>query len=669
MLPIEKLLIQEPPIGARWTIQNAPLADENARVGGVALRTSAQSLGGGDTLLPDDCLMLGESQSASVLRVNATACTAETAGKLVPFGSVYALGFSTDERVLGAATRARFNHGALVVPSSVEVFLVQQDRIRSTNYTIFESSGVQALGFLDDLLLLACGDGSIKLFPFMEKTHEPRRTVQAHEGAVVSLIRAGRTIATLGADGVVKIWDPADWTTLQQADPIALPNHAAMILLAYDPTRERVLWGDGSGTIHTLDVNNGKRTSNRIHEGDVVAVAYHPDTDQVVTAGLHDNTLNLLEPGTHEIQTTRRTTDGLLGLVPLTNGLLACIGPTCVSFLRLPSLRPIGTSIHVKARSWAGPSPALHATKKLRERKKQIELLCIEIDDLIKQREFEQAEQRFQQAWDHDLVEFPVMNLLARLYRYQGRYVDELSTLSEIRDKEGDSLSLGFRYVEAANLQRIGEPTRAAMLFRSLGQFEDASEQALACERDPRYERDSFVRSDLTNTLERVPDEIRKDGLLTQAFTTPTAIVASVPKPMSVAVSIDDITRALDARSREYASGPWTIWTERRDLYDGEVCRPVKWLRIRRERDGHAAASLEAGFTIEVSAVGTTSRGFLLFVPGTPSSDIQEWNERMRARWRELSSDADEREWFRQVYRLVTSVLARLQNRRRATRQ
>jgi len=214
-------------------------------------------------------------------------------------GVVVAAGFVV---VLAAFAATMFVHSRKLA--------IERDQLRQTNRALQIGEARQALGarnyavaedglwrvYLDDTIgqpQAATGlDGTAGpidaywgLWEFY--SHQPcLRTWQAHSSAVAGAASPdGRTLATLGRDGPLSIWDLESGQLLESATLPAAPNGRCSP--TFLPNGRQMVWGDLDGFIHLWNLDERRFDAEvKVHDRQIARLSVSPDGSAMIVSGL-----------------------------------------------------------------------------------------------------------------------------------------------------------------------------------------------------------------------------------------------------------------------------------------------------------------------------------------------------------------------------------------------
>ncbi|WP_437817181.1 HEAT repeat domain-containing protein [Sorangium sp. So ce1078] len=157
---------------------------------------------------------------------------------------------------------------------------------------------VLGLAFAGDLLAAACSDGALRL---VAGGATEARAVDAHPGGATAVAAApgGARLATVGADGALRIWRVGEGAGSPAPAPGAAAEIASFALsaaplraVAFDPAGEMVAAAGDDGVVRVITLSTGARRDMPGHDGPVAALAFTPRDGRLASGG-DDGTVRL----------------------------------------------------------------------------------------------------------------------------------------------------------------------------------------------------------------------------------------------------------------------------------------------------------------------------------------------------------------------------------------
>jgi WD40 repeat protein len=137
-------------------------------------------------------------------------------------------------------------------------------------------------------------DGTIRLWD--PATLRQRSVLRGHQGAVraVAFAPDGRTLATTGDDGTIRLWDPADGKERLQRTG----HEGGAGCLAYSPDGRRLASGGRDKTIRIWDIAAGRELANHSRDAEIAALTFLGDGETLAGTDLDPGTgVELWTPG------------------------------------------------------------------------------------------------------------------------------------------------------------------------------------------------------------------------------------------------------------------------------------------------------------------------------------------------------------------------------------
>ncbi|MEG4632387.1 TIR domain-containing protein [Microcoleus sp. AR_TQ3_B6] len=121
-----------------------------------------------------------------------------------------------------------------------------------------------------------------------------RNLLTANTEAVNSLALSpdGKTLASAGDDGRIRLWNTSGYPTHQQLDPLPKGLKTALHSVAFSPEGKTIVSGDDKGTIRLWDISGKLIKVFKGHQGNVWSIRFSPDGLTIVSSG-EDGTIRL----------------------------------------------------------------------------------------------------------------------------------------------------------------------------------------------------------------------------------------------------------------------------------------------------------------------------------------------------------------------------------------
>lgn len=220
--------------------------------------------------------------------------------------SVYALAISPNGTRIAAGTKA-----GLLRVHTLSDFQVPENS--PPLFEVFHPPAVISLAFCTDDILVSGGlDGNIKAWSVPEK-HQLVE-FSAHSDGVFALRQIGSLVlASIGGDGVLRVWDMDSVEKKYESDSFVLPRIRALTSLDYNFDTGLLVHPSRSGDLHIYDaLNDFKKHIISAHEGDFGALAY--GNDYLVTAGSQDAVIKLWSTSMDNLITNTSAPAGVLAV-------------------------------------------------------------------------------------------------------------------------------------------------------------------------------------------------------------------------------------------------------------------------------------------------------------------------------------------------------------------
>ena len=245
--------------------------------------------------------------------------------------AVFSVAISTDGNYMAAG----FQNGLIRVWSLPGMDILQPP---PSPFEIYHSlSPVTALTFLtDDLLLSAASSGKLRITSVSEAKHVAQ--IDAHQGSICSVVSLGsRVVASLGVDGILKIWDMDSFCCEYQKPGFLFPREARFVFpsLTFSEETGHLCCPSRDGRLHLFDLHSlCRHEAFDAHQGSFYAVA--ACGNYLVTGGFKDQFIKLWDLKKKVLISEFDTQASVIKLCPLGTKKIAAI---CSNSKKIGSIR------------------------------------------------------------------------------------------------------------------------------------------------------------------------------------------------------------------------------------------------------------------------------------------------------------------------------------------
>jgi len=652
------------------------------------------------TLDPETVFVGGGSNQPSVFEIRldnespATRIVGDFNDYQVKVG-VYALALSSDCRLLAAGTRPAYDEGnrKIVLPSRVKVWNLEAPRHPNTglaqifnNQEFFLSGeenppGLISLAFLDDgRLILGLDDGSIEVRR-LDLASDPPIRYQIHSGPVCALVSiGGSSVVSYGLDGNVCLWE-ADQGSLIQNNQFCSPSEIGFSTLAtliFVEDENKLLFGCSNGHVHWVDSKTLLGCATNVHEKQSSAVTWLPDQRRIVSGGLMDHKLCILDHHGSLMQDSISVGAGVIGLLPLLGGKVGVVemkqGVTLWD-VDSPGSR-LGKAHSIDARSYVGyPINIAYQFQRSLAKQRRSALLD-EAKSEISAGHTEKAIALLQQLESLD-ADGETALLRAELCRQQGLLLDELRIWLSMEEWLAGDPSPELSYLKGELLYLLNEPALARAAFEGAKDFSDVEKQIEKCVRHLLYgvNTERVIRADLSSEGQ-VLSEIEKYSLLERPFNSSLVLFSYAPHTVPKGISLENLVDELfgqntDGLNPETNDPTWDINYENVRILEHDGIREVPVLLV--QLLGAEEAFEYVRYILEFREVAHERKEIhrAIFVP--PSRKDEEsvlvYNERVAIAWRTAWEASEGRTWLEATIKKTKIIIGQMVNVLKAQRR
>ncbi|MFC1761008.1 WD40 repeat domain-containing protein [Planctomycetota bacterium] len=514
------------------------------------------------------------------------------------------------------------------------------------HFEVYDRPSVDCLAFSTENILASGGKkGIIKLWSLVEKEQVGQMT--AHEGGVLALCAIGSLLlASLGADGRMRIWDLDTLRCVHETEVLPLPKLAAVTRLDYNPTTGLLMHPSRTGHVYIYDVeHNFTKITVKAHEGDFVAVC--SGQKGVITGGLDDRKLCLWSTDMQQMISSCMASAGILvavwaGTEHIVTGLR---NGSLMTWLVQEDQLSVVQTYSLDVRSCIGLPAKAIAEKAVLEENQWRDAKVAEARRLIPPSDPASIQQftSIIEGLNSRGLSLEASLLLAEAANQMERPLWELELRFKQIEALGDSeMSLPCRYALAGLLETVNEHRMAISHFERIveiqSDYKDTKVRIDSLKKHPLVKGydNNLVRADIA-PIEILPQEIEKYRILNKKFNQ--RVVYSEGKTVPVAPNatvkevFDCVRNALMNSGNSYAR----ISLQQVTLLQRNRLRKAQWIYIT-----HQNTDLSLAFGLEVSASTATMQftGYAVFTPdriGTSETgSISDYNQLVAEAWDRL---------------------------------
>lgn len=575
--------------------------------------------------------------------------------------NVFSVAISTDGNYLAAG----FQNGLIRVWPLRGLDILQPPPFL---FEIYHSlSPVTALTFLtDDLLLSAASSGKLRITSVSEAKHVGQ--IDANQGPIGCIVSLGsRIVASLGVDGILKIWDMDSFRCVYQKPGFHFQREARFVFpsLAFSEETGHLCCPSRDGRLHLFDLHSQSLCSHEAfdaHKGSFYAVA--ACGKYLATGGYKDQFVRLWDLKGKALVSEFDAQTSVIELCPLGTKKIVAI---CSSSKKTGSIRQF-TVPDLKQKifkgngsfhSMAAFSPELCERLLLEQAAKKKDQLLTEARSLLQYPE--KMGPSLQALADLGFEDDAIL-LQAESAGKRNKPLHELKYLRQIAERipaSPETLPL-FRRL-AALFEHCCEPGLAVDVLERIAGIDGGCEKDIQMLRmHPLFNLDptTTIRSDLAHpTL--LAQEIEKNDILKQLFRWSIVIPSRDRRSFTVR-SLHDLN-AWEHHIREVTIAKGNRIEMAREhivLFDGQKKISTEWLLF--SHVGLHAPSEGAYYALAIKSESGMILGegygvFRLPVSNT-SEDASAYNASVAERYRSMCAQKDIGEWLIHVHEIMIKL-------------
>lgn len=576
--------------------------------------------------------------------------------------SVYALAISPNGSQLAAGTKA----GLLRVHSLTDF---QAQKNAAALFEVFHPPAVFGLAFLTDDILASGGlDGKIKLWSLSEKRQI--REIPAHDKGILVLRSIGSLVlASIGADGILRVWDMDTLEMKYQSKLFVLPKIYALTSLDYHWQTGLLMHPSRNGDLYTYDTRN--KFAMRLipaHNGSFSALAC--GSNYVATAGSQDAAIKLWSPGTNKPVAETSAPASVLAI--------GWLGPDAIMTIYSDgscqtwktngnNLVPGHRLFDHDLRTTTGLPAELMARCQITLDKQWRDDKVAKAKELMNQPERQKELAAIVDELNRNGFSAEAALILADAAKAQNRPLWQLQSHLALAQGLGDSKAAIPSLYELANLLvKLNEPKIARDYYEKILQidadFPGIEERItqlnsnLLLSLDPN----KSVRGDLTSQ-DAFLQELEKDTLLNKKFHW--RVIHEKGKQVSIKADLDakQIANAILKPLEKHGIDTNTSRLQQVTLFQNGQSREITWIYLpSTDKTLPAALALEINTTINATEF-IPYRVFDISILGLRAGEsAQQHNQRIKEAWTRFLTSPQTKKWLADVYRIAMENIKHL---------
>lgn len=563
--------------------------------------------------------------------------------------AIQSVALSPNARFFAAMTRPSLQQGRISFPSIVRVYSVnnspeiQLERLPNNFEYHFHEDKKGACDFDisdDGQLAVACGNGGIYLFSPLT-LDKPVFEFQPHKSYIYSVawLNQGRALVSFGEDGRLQIFDMAQNAKTIKTHQIPPPTaYPILCSLGINRHSDIVYAGDGTGTLHVISAYNDEVKKIEAHKNSILAVAYHPETNQILTADTVDFKLKAWNAESYQIENEIQHSNQILGVLPLLNQECAIVDAVGLSIYNLKdtSISPMHIN-GISPRTWSTPDFHGEVIQRRKEHLNEINRLketgrqAVLKNDEKKVQECISELARHGYGVDASLLHLSLLRVKGQLLK---EYVVWQDLINKVEILKGNP---AVTYLYAELLEKLFEYAEAIKLYDSIKGYRDAVHKMEKLKKSPLSSdtRNDLVRCDFSKP-EQVIEEIEKCNIMNRPYFLKTMIQKDTP----ITVKNLKISPLLFCEKLNRDRQNWVVETENRFFYTDEKIEELETIKLKHSTFSNPPNNcVEFVFSFHPNINGNAINLSIVFNPMSnyqAAMDLKLWNQKVLNWWKEV---------------------------------